>query len=251
MEDSPLKDIRIGQVTSRWAENNHLFAHYEASTTSTSDLAKTRAFADEMEKEPLALFLADHQTAGRGRGKNTWIDSREGSCLLSSWSYMTAAKPQPTTSCLVGLSVFRALSTTWPFLNWSLKAPNDVYIDDKKVVGILMESVLEGAKVRVIVGLGINVLGSPETVPTAGSILQSLPPGVPLLGQDWTAFLDRLLFEMSDAISHCEDPLTPSDRQSLLSALNRHPLLKEKYQDIDPQGSLRTLSGKTLNWWEL
>lgn len=249
--DSPLRDIRLGEITRKWAENNHLYAHYEATMASTNDLAKSKAFDETLLEEPLCLFLTDHQSAGRGRNKNTWVSSKPGSALLSSWAYLLNAKPQPTTACHVGLAVYRALSTTWPFLAWNIKAPNDIYIGEKKVAGILLESVLQGDEVRVIVGLGVNVLASPEDVPVAGSIMESLPSGVPLLGQDWSACLDRLMFELTDAISHCEEPLSPSDQHSLLMALNAHPLLKEKYTRLEANGSLVTESGTTINWWEL
>jgi len=251
MKESPLTDIRLGDVTRKWAEHNHLYVHYEAAMASTNDLAKTKAFDEILLQEALCLFLTDHQTSGRGRGKNTWVDNKPGSKLLSSWSYLLNAKPQPTTSCLVGLAVYRALSTTWPFLPWNVKAPNDIYIGDKKVAGILLENVIQGDEVRVIVGLGVNVLSAPEEVPTSGALLPALPPGVPLLGQDWTAFLDRLMFEMTDAITRCEEPLSPSDQYSLLMALNEHPLLEENYIGLEANGTLRTTSGKTIHWWEL
>lgn len=251
MSDSPLNDIRLGKITQTWAENNHLFVQYQESTSSTSDLAKSQAFDEKLLAEPLCLYLTDHQSSGRGRGKNTWASSKAGSSLLSSWSYLLQAKPQPTTSCLVGLAVYRALSSTWPFLEWNIKAPNDIYIDDKKVAGILLESVIQGDEVRIIIGLGINVFSSPEKLETAGSIMEALPAGVPLLGQDWTACLDRLLFEMTDAISHCEEGLTPSDQLSLLKALNEHPLLKETYTALEANGTLQTESGQKINWWEL
>lgn len=249
--ETPLSDIRLGQVTRKWAENNRIYVHYEAALPSTNDLAKAKAFEEALLEQALCLFLTDHQSAGRGRHKNTWTSSQPGSALLSSWSYLLNAKPQPTTSCLVGLAVYRAFSTTWPFLAWNIKAPNDIYIGDKKVAGILLESVLQGDEVRIIVGLGVNVLSSPAEVSLAGSILEALPAGVPLLGQDWTACLDRLMFEVTDAISHCEDPLSPSDQQSLLMALNSHPLLKEKYSGIEANGTLITASEKTIHWWEL
>lgn len=251
MQESPLENIRLGQVTKKWAENNHIYAHHENTMGSTSDLAKAKAFDEALLEEALCLFLTDHQTKGRGRGKNVWIDGKPGATLLSSWSYLLNAKPQPTTSCLVGLAVYRALSTTWPFLPWNIKAPNDIYIADKKVAGILLENVIQGDEVRVIIGLGVNVLSSPDEVETAGSILEALPAGVPLLGQDWTACLDRLLFEMTDAISHCEDSLSPSDQYSLLMALNEHPLLAEPYRGLEPNGTLITASDKRINWWEL
>lgn len=248
--DTPLMDIRIGQVTSHWAENNHLYVSYKSQQDSTNNLAKEEAFEENLLEESLCLYITDHQTAGRGRGQKTWLDSQPGSCLLSSWSYLLGVKPQPTTSCLIGLAVYRACVSTWPFLDWNLKAPNDIYIGDKKVAGILLETLSQGDEVRLIIGLGFNITSSPDEVETATSILQSLPSGAPLLGQDYTAFLDRLLFEMTDVVSHCDEGLTTSDQLSLLTALNRHPLLKEKYTGMEADGSLM-IGEKKISWTTL
>ncbi|WP_374074374.1 biotin--[acetyl-CoA-carboxylase] ligase [Bdellovibrio bacteriovorus] len=250
MNDTPLADIRIGQVTSQWAENNHIFVSYKSQQASTSELAKEEAFEENLMEESLCLYLTDHQTAGRGRGKNSWIDAQPGSSLLSSWSFLLGIKPQPTTACLVGLAVYRACSTTWPFLPWNLKAPNDIYIGANKVAGILLESLIQGDDVRLIVGLGFNVTASPKDVEIATSLLESLPAGAPLLGQDYMAFLDRLLFELTDALSHSDEALSPTDQLSLLMALNQHPLLKEKYTGMEADGSL-LIGDKKISWTSL
>lgn len=246
--DNPLADIKIGRVTSQWAENNHLHVTYKPSLNSTNELAKEQAFAEELMAESLCLYVAEQQLAGRGRGAHTW-EAPAGGSLLSSWSYLIATKPQPTTSCLVGLAVYRACSTTWPFLNWNLKAPNDIFIGDKKVAGILVESILQGDEVRLIIGMGFNVTSSPD-LPQATDLVRCLPPGAPLLGQDYTAFLDRLLFELTDAVSHCDESLSATDQLSLLTALNQHPLLEEKYTGMDSQGSL-FIGEKKINWTSL
>ena len=248
--DTPLSDIKIGHVTSQWAENNHIFVSYKSSMDSTNALAKAEAFEENLLEESLALYLTDHQTAGRGRGKNTWSDDTLGSSLLSSWSYLLGIKPQPTTSCLVGLALYRALSTTWSFLPWALKAPNDIYLGDKKVAGILLETLLQGDEARLIIGIGMNVTSSPANVETSTSIVEALPPGLPLLGQDWLAFLDRLLLELTDAVSKAEEKLSRTDCVSLLMALNKHTLLKEKYTGMSADGSLH-IGDKKINWTEL
>lgn len=248
--DTPLSDIRIGQVTSHWAENNHLFVSYTPQLQSTSELAKEEAFAENLMAESLCLYLTDHQTAGRGRGTHSWSDGRPGSSLLSSWSFLLGIKPQPTASCLIGLAVYRACMATWPFLPWNLKAPNDIYLHDKKVAGILLENIIQGDEVRLIVGLGMNITSSPENIDTAISILEALPVGAPLLGQDYMSFLDRLLFELTDAISRSDEQLSPTDQLSLLVALNQHPLLKEKYTGMEADGSL-LVKDKKISWMSL
>lgn len=248
--DSPVNDILIGQVTAQWAESNHVYVAYEPEMTSTNARAKEEAFQEDLQAESLCLYLTDHQTAGRGRGSNVWMDEQPGSSLLSSWSYLLSIKPQPTTSCLVGLAVYRACSSTWPFLAWSLKAPNDIYIGDRKVAGILLETLVQGEDVRLIVGLGFNVMSAPESVETATCLLECLPPGAPLLGQDFMAFLDRLLFEITDAVSHADLELTATDQLSLLQALNQSPLLEEAYTGMSADGSL-WVGDKKINWMSL
>lgn len=250
MNESPLAEIRIGHITSQWAENNHLFVSYKPQSDSTNKIAKDEAFEESLLEEPLCLYLTDHQTSGRGRGQNTWINDTPGGSLLSSWSYLLKSKPQPTTSCLVGLALYRACSTTWPFLPWSLKAPNDIYIADKKVAGILLESIIQGDNVRLIAGIGLNITSSPQTLASATSLLSSLPEGASLLGPDYMAFLDRLLFELTDAVSHCDEPLSTTDQLSLLMALNKFPLLAEKYTGMNHQGSL-FIGDKEIPWTQL
>ena len=66
-----MDEIRIGFVTSQWAENNHLYVAYSASLKSTNALAKEEAFSEKTAEEPLCLYLADHQTAGRGGHRTT------------------------------------------------------------------------------------------------------------------------------------------------------------------------------------
>ncbi|QLY26483.1 biotin synthetase [Bdellovibrio sp. KM01] len=248
--ENPMSEIRIGDVTAKWARNNHLHVEYKHQQESTNLTAKELAFEEDLLEQQLCLFVTDHQTAGRGRGKNTWTDSTEGSSLLSSWSYLLPMMPQPTASCLVGLAVYRACSATWPFLKWNLKAPNDIYIGDKKVAGILLENVAQADEVRFIIGLGVNITSSPKSVETSTSILESLPEGAPLLGEDYTAFLDRLMFELTDAASHCDQPLSPTEQLSLLTALNLHPLLKEKYTAMEADGSLYQ-GKKKISWADL
>ncbi|HWU42712.1 MAG TPA: hypothetical protein VN132_04710 [Bdellovibrio sp.] len=248
--DTPLADIKIGHITSRWAEGHQLFVSYEPVRASTNSLAKEEAFSEEIEDHSLCLYVTDLQTAGRGRGQNTWTDSQAGAALLSSWSYLLKTKPQPTTSCLVGLAVYRACQATWPFLPWGLKAPNDIYIGVKKAAGILIENVSQGDETRLIIGIGFNVLSSPKSITTATSLVEELPRGAPLLGQDYLAFLDRLLFELTEAVSHAEEQLSSTDQVSLLFALNQHSLLKEKYTAVDADGSL-WIGEKKINWMSL
>lgn len=240
--------ILLGHVTSQWARASHLGCWYKENCPSTNEKAKDEAFSEEAEKYGIKLYLTDEQTKGRGRGQNTWLSPQKGTALLSSWSFQVAANPQPVLSALVGLSVFRALSTTWPALPWSLKAPNDIYLGELKVGGILLENVHEGSKNRLIVGFGLNVLGYPEEIENSGCIAQFFPEGLSLTGEDWTAALDRLLLELTMAVAtDTSEGLSDSTRLALMYALNRSPLLAEPITDVEADGSL--IRGKKRTPW--
>jgi BirA family transcriptional regulator, biotin operon repressor / biotin---[acetyl-CoA-carboxylase] ligase len=248
--DSPLADIRIGQITHQWAQAQKIKSVYSAQIESTNSQAKSLAFAEETLSEHLVLYVAERQNAGRGRGQNSWTQSAVGSQLLSTWSFMIDQPALPTLSPQIGLGVFRAAQATWPFLDWNLKAPNDLYIDSKKVAGLLIETVSQGDEHRLLIGFGMNVISSPESVPTATSIVSELAEETPLLAEDWISFLERLLFEFSFSLQLSYEPLNTTTTASLLVALNQHPLLKEKYTGLDSQGNLSTESRK-ISWTEL
>ena len=102
------------------------------------------------------------QTAGRGQAGNSW-ESEQGKNLL----FSTLIRPD---NILAGnqfcLSMFVALTITnvinrllMPHgLSATIKWPNDIYVGDKKLVGILIENSLAGSCVDTsIAGIGINV----------------------------------------------------------------------------------------------
>ncbi len=163
---------------------------------------------------------------------------------------MIDGPPRPTITPMIGLALYRAAVSTWPFLNFNLKAPNDLYIGNKKVAGLLLETLSQGEDHRLLLGLGINVLSAPESVQTASAISKELSTATPLLAQDWIAFLERLLFEISFSLQTSFEPMNSTSTNALLLALNRHPLLSEKYVSLDEAGNLTTLTRK-IPWQEL
>lgn len=235
--------FRIGQVTQEWAEKSGIPTWYQPETTSTNTVAKE----EELEKAPITLYLTDHQSAGRGRGSNTWSEDAN-TALLSSWVFHMSRPPQPVLAPALGLALWTAVSATFPWLKFSLKAPNDLYLNDKKVAGLLLENVQQGNAHRLIVGLGMNVFKAPSQVCTAISLADILKESFTQTA--WINVLDRLLLEMSLAVSQTKQDLTMVQRKALLHALNLNPNLSPHYQKIDSDGSLWT-SDKKINWSEL
>lgn len=246
MQEQPM----IGHITKQWADHAQIKTWYAEETTSTNEKAKQLLATPEYGQQPIALFLTDFQTEGKGRGKHLWITDQDGQALLSSWCFHLPTPPQPILSPLVGLAVLKALHNSWPFLQWSLKAPNDIYIGNKKVAGILIENIQQGASNNFIVGFGLNVLDAPEELDNATSIAREMPKGAPLLGEDYVAFLERLLNEFTLILSENPTELSPNECLSLAWALNRFTDGKERVQMVTPHGNL-VYSDKTIKWTDL
>ncbi len=237
--------FKVGEMTRDWADRSQIPVWYAAQTHSTNTVAKDNL----LEPAPVTLYVADHQTAGRGRNENVWVDPQEGGeALLTSWVFMMRKSPQPILSPMIGLALWRTFAASFPALSWSLKAPNDLYLGERKVAGLLIENVQAGTHHRLIVGLGVNIWKSPAAVETATCLDQHAPQE--LTAEIWMGVLDRLLLEMSLAVSQTQSELNLNQRTSLLAALNRFPHLNQAYQKVDPDGSLWKAEQK-INWSEL
>ena len=121
-------------------------------TTSTNDDAR-----DEKYREGDVVW-ADFQTAGRGQRGHEW-HSRKGENLTFSVVLEPTFVPiaeQFAVSEVVALSLVDMLAEYG--INAKIKWTNDIYVGDRKLVGILIEHSLASATLRrTIVGVGINV----------------------------------------------------------------------------------------------
>lgn len=108
-----------------------------------------------------SLVIADEQTRGRGRLQRTW-HTPKGSALAISLILKPDEITKPHLSRTVGLAaVSIADSLLTMGLSSQIKWPNDILLNQKKVAGILVESVWSGTDVdSLVIGMGINVYKS-------------------------------------------------------------------------------------------
>ena len=102
-------------------------------------------------------MCADFQTSGRGREKNTWL-SNPGENILISFYFMPPLKPsqQFVFNRFFSLTVKKILDSYIPGVK--IKWPNDIYVNDKKIAGILIEHTISGDAITgTIAGVGINI----------------------------------------------------------------------------------------------
>jgi BirA family transcriptional regulator, biotin operon repressor / biotin---[acetyl-CoA-carboxylase] ligase len=132
----------------------HLHHFYKIGSTNTAAMAAAAEGAPEG-----SVFLAEEQTAGRGRGANVWQSPRS-TGIYCSVILRPALPPSDVLvlSLATGLAVQAAIRQVDARVKVDLKWPNDVLIDGKKVCGILTEMNAEATRVRyVVAGIGINV----------------------------------------------------------------------------------------------
>lgn len=105
------------------------------------------------------LLVAEQQTAGRGRMGRHWVSALPGTQALQSIPCLTFSLGLPLTpldwsglSLAVGLSIVQSLH---PALR--LKWPNDVWLEQRKLAGILIETASFGQDRYLVVGVGLNI----------------------------------------------------------------------------------------------
>lgn len=116
-----------------------------------------------------SLIIADKQTAGRGRRGNSFY-SPENTGL-----YMTllfeAAAPIPLITPAAAVAVCTVIEKNFG-ISPKIKWVNDVFLDGKKICGILSECFTVNKKTLISLGIGINLTTEdfPENLPNAGSL---------------------------------------------------------------------------------
>lgn len=129
------------------------------------------------ELEDMTMVIADSQTAGRGQRGNSW-ESERGKNLTFTLLYKPqgiAPREQFAISEATALAVADFLSEIG--ITALVKWPNDIYVDNRKISGILIEHALMGREIlhsRIGVGLNVNQSEFRSDAPNPVSMVQLL-----------------------------------------------------------------------------
>ncbi|HEU4434707.1 MAG TPA: biotin--[acetyl-CoA-carboxylase] ligase [Pyrinomonadaceae bacterium] len=137
---------------------------FESLPSTNTELARQ---ASDGAAEGLSI-VADEQTAGRGRLQRAWSSPKGAGLYFSILLRPTIALDQwPLIVFVAALAVGDALSEACD-VNTDIKWPNDLLSGERKICGILAESVDTPAGRAVIVGIGINLTADAYPVELAG-----------------------------------------------------------------------------------
>ncbi|MCT7375790.1 biotin--[acetyl-CoA-carboxylase] ligase [Chelativorans salis] len=166
------------------AAGYRLEAHESVGSTNALALERAR------EGEPDKLWVvAAQQTGGRGRRGRPWATPPGNLAATLLIKETPDAATAATLGFVAGLALGDALSAVVPTAKvalgvdgadagrsrFELKWPNDVLADGAKLSGILLESsMLEGDRLALAIGIGVNVVSHPEDVPYPATSLSRL-----------------------------------------------------------------------------
>lgn len=162
---------------------------------STNTELMRRARAGRLEP---VLLVAEHQTAGRGRLGRDWHSEAAGAADQAPAGSLTFSLGLPLLAAdWSGLSLAAGVSVAHSLhADLRLKWPNDVWLHDRKLAGILIETASFGASRYAVIGVGVNIApreaGSLSTPP---AWLQEVLPGI-----DAALALQRLAAPLVQAV---------------------------------------------------
>jgi len=204
--------------------------HWYATTSSTNDLAIAGAAAGATHG---TLYVAEAQRAGRGRQGRVW-QSPAGAGLYCSIVLHVPARAVPMVTLTAGVAVADGIRECTG-LTVQLKWPNDIWVDGRKLGGILAEvASTDASHSRIVVGVGLNVSSA------------ALPPDVAGLATSLEGELGRpiergdLLASLLVALARRMDCLRATGSADILAAWRElgAPLMGRRVE-WDAEGGVR------------
>lgn len=144
-----------------WGKNKGL-TPYLSSIIGLGAVDSTNKYANALLNTKVAdetAIVADFQIAGRGQFQNVWWSPPKDN-LLFSLIWLKSKCPvenQFTLSVAVSIAMKRWLKKDFN-IEAKVKWPNDIYINGKKLAGVLIENTIQGKEIKAsIIGVGLNV----------------------------------------------------------------------------------------------
>lgn len=228
-------------------------------TDSTNTELKQRFRRDKT--IPNTVLSADHQTKGRGQRQGYWNTPANKNLTLS-LLLRNLSLPVDLNfklSALVSIAIAERLQKIAPSVNISIKWPNDILAENKKICGILIENMLKKNIIEhSIIGIGLNVNQTNfDNLPQAGSLKT-------VTQQDFD--LENLLLSLTKAVEHKVYNGLQTPISTIISTyelhLFRHQLNSTfqfpngekrvgKIQGINSSGHLKILFETELHYFDL
>lgn len=171
------------------------------SVSSTMDVARELLAQGA---NPGTAVLAGYQTAGRGRANRSWETPPWSAVMVS---FITANQRPPSEigvlSLLWGWAVGETVESFADAVA-SIKWPNDVLVEGKKITGILTTNSVWPGGQRQVTGIGLNVSSTAADLPPTGTSLALLTGTAPSIDE----VLETLFANLNQALEFAADDTT-------------------------------------------
>ncbi len=192
------------------------------------------------------IIIAKSQSKGRGRQARTFFSPPGGLYFSLAWKEAFLYKSLSLLPALAGLAMSRSLNELYG-LETGLKWVNDIMLKNKKVGGILAESVFSEPSYSYVLGIGLNLVGRESEFPDeikgkAGFLFEELPENFSDLALI-NNFINRLFYYFNENIDEGgrEYELLCSCQGSKIGYKINGCLVQGLVKKINPDGSLSVL----------
>lgn len=209
---------------------------------STSLEAKRRAERGAV--QPLWI-LALRQRAGYGRRGAAWTQNEGDVAATLLFPPEASGEKLPQLSFVAALAVFDSIRRYSPKAKVSVKWPNDILVDGKKIAGLLLELVSPPTSPLIVaLGVGVNIVTAPEIAdyPTAKLIDYCVPPPSPC---EFVKTLDEAFAAWRDCWQTCGFSEIRSEWLSRAARLGERisvnlpgGTMEGVFEDLDLEGNL-------------
>jgi len=104
--------------------------------------------------DEFTIITTDNQTNGKGRLNRTWNSKKDDLTFSILLKPNIDSSKLPLISLIAGASLCRVINK---YIKSEIKWPNDIWENNKKIAGILVEGVYSNKTEAIIVGIGLNV----------------------------------------------------------------------------------------------
>lgn len=217
---------------------NSNMGHYIEETTSTNDWIRKKDI------DPGSWVVAEAQSAGKGRKGRHWRVLGVDHIVFSGKIRMSLSTlPFTLISLFAGSSLLKAIFHWIPEreLDTKLKWPNDIYKNDLKIAGFLIETEFQSDEFMIIIGFGLNIYGKeiPKELEDSAGFLLDEPPANGIRKKILTSFMDN----MNSAILALMDP---SSLEREIEWIERHSVLLGKKIHCNDGGE--SIIGKAIGY---
>ncbi len=128
-----------------------LDCHFFDLIESTNLFLANRPFTNKVQ-----LCVTREQTQGKGQFGRVWESQKDRSILFSIRRNFPKECNLNGLSLIVGLAIVKVLEQECLVEGFKIKWPNDVYFENKKLAGVLLENQMQSGNQSVVIGVGIN-----------------------------------------------------------------------------------------------